>query len=80
MKKLLFILAVVLIGCSAEDKQPETQSTCYKIVARGFDERGDYIIVKYGNYNNKRYKVNNYLDYLNQTEICEPINLTEQTL
>jgi len=81
MKKLLLILAVVLVSCSAEDTtQTEQEQTCYTIVLRGYDNRGDYIIIKYANFINKRYSVGNYLDYMNTDKICEPINLTEQQL
>lgn len=81
MKKILLLLVLFMVSCSS-DEQPtvEPEQTCYRIIARGFDGRGDYIIVKYGNYDNKRFAVSNYMDYLNQTEICEPINLTEQQL
>jgi len=85
MKKLLLILAVVfvlaLIGCSAEEATEPTQTqTCYNILARGYDDRGDYIIVKISNFVQKRYSVGNYLEYINQDKVCEPINLTEQEL
>lgn len=82
MKKL-FILAIVLltVACSSEnEKQTEQPQKCYTIISRGYDERGDFIIIKYANYTNKRYQVNNYLDWISQTELCEPINLTEQQL
>lgn len=81
MKKLLLILALVFISCSA-DETTETQSeqTCYTIIARGVDGRGNYIIVKYADFVNKRYEVSNYQDYLNQSKICTPINLNEQPL
>ena len=80
MKKLLLILAVVLVSCSAEDTTQTEQQDCYRILARGEDSRGDYIIINYQDFIQRRYKVDNYLDYLNKTEICEPINLTEQQL
>lgn len=82
MKTLLFILAFVLFSCSSDETtQPEQpQATCYDIVARGYDSRGDYIIIKYASFTNKRYAVSNYQDYLSQTELCEPITLTEQPL
>ncbi len=50
------------------------------IVTRGYDERGNFIIIKYESFNNKRYKVNNYLDYVGKTEVCDLSNLIEQPL
>ncbi len=81
MKKLFIILALGLFSCQAE-KQEEVKPelNCYNILARGTDSRGDYIIINYSDYNQKRYKVDNYLEYLNKSTICEPINLTQQPL
>lgn len=80
MKKLLLVLALVICSCSTDDATQNNDRNCYPIIGRGFDNRGDFIIIKYNETTNKRYSVNNYLDYLNQTQICEPINLQEQTL
>lgn len=81
MKHLFIILSLALFSCSSDDTQKEQpQPTCYKIISRGLDSRGNYIIINYSSYGQKRYEVNNYLDYLGQNEICEPINLTEQAL
>jgi len=82
MKKLFLILALFVLSCSNDNEQPQEQQqeTCYQIISRGYDARGNFIIVKISNYNNKRYSVSNYQNYINQSKICEPINLTEQPL
>jgi len=81
MKKIFILLAFVLFSCSSEEQPAlEVPLTCYNILARGTDQQGDFIIIKYSNYTQKKYSVSNYLDYLNLTKICEPINLTEQAL
>lgn len=79
MKKLFLILAITLVSCTTDKVENNPQNNCYDIIARGYDNRGNYIIIKY-NSENKRYMVGNYLDWINQTQICEPINLTEQPL
>ncbi len=82
MKKLLIISSFILFGCStdkSETKQPQ-QQTCYHIISKGIDARGNYIIINYSNFAQKRYLVDDYTDYLNQTELCEPITLTQQPL
>jgi hypothetical protein len=81
MKNLFIVLALGLFSCSS-DGSGETQpdATCYDIIARGEDLRGDYIIIKYGNFNNKRYSVADFMEYLDQQKLCEPINLIEQPL
>jgi len=81
MRKLIILFIIILNSCSS-DKAPEPQpsQTYYSIVARGEDNRGDYIIIKVANYTNKRYSVSNYQDYLNQSTLCEPITLIEQPL
>ena len=81
MKKLLFILAIVLVSCSADEtKQTVEEQNCYSIISRGFDSRGNFIIINYSNFVQKRYSVSDYQDYINQSQLCEPINLTEQPL
>lgn len=81
MKKILFILTFVLFSCSTDKLDNEQQQeTCYNIIARGYDNRGDFIIIKYSNYNNRRYKVANYLDWINTNKLCEPITLTQEPL
>lgn len=81
MKKLFIVLALGLFSCSADkSEEPQQTETCYNIIARGYDSRGDYIIINYSSFNQKRYSVDNYLDYIGQAKICEPINLTEQPL
>lgn len=81
MKKLFILFIFILNSCSTEKtEEPTPQTTCYNIIARGIDNRGNYIIIKYADYQNKRYSVSNYQDYINQSQLCEPINLTEQPL
>ncbi|MFM2204568.1 MAG: hypothetical protein RLZZ605_1532 [Bacteroidota bacterium] len=80
MKKLFIILVLTLVSCSTDSEPQQTQSECYTIIARGIDARGNYIIINYGGFAQKRYSVENYLDWINQTKICEPITLTEQPL
>lgn len=81
MKKILFILVCVLISCSTDKSDNEQQQQkCYNIIAKGYDNRGDFIIIKYSDYNNKRYKVANYLDWININKLCEPITLTQEPL
>jgi len=81
MKKLFILFIFILNSCSSENTDaPKPESKCYDILSRGYDNRGNYIIIKYSDFNNKRYSVSNYLDYLNTTQICEPINLTQQPL
>lgn len=82
MKKLILFIAILFISCSTDEIKEEVQivnPTCYPIVSRGFDNRGNFIIVKFGNFNNKRYKVDNYQDYINVNQICDLTNLIEQT-
>jgi len=80
MRKLFVLFILILNSCSTEKAEQQQPLTCYNILARGEDSRGDYIIIKISNFVQKRYSVSNYLDYLNQNTICEPINLTEQPL
>ena len=83
MKKLFILFIIIVNSCTAnEDAQtlPQADSTCYPILGRGYDERGHFIIVKISNFNNKRYQVTNYQDWLNRFKICEPITLTQQQL
>jgi len=82
MKKLLIVLAFFLFACSSDETEtdPNQNNTCYPILSRGYDARGNFIIVKISNYNNKRYKVTNYMDYIGVNEICDLSNLIEQPL
>lgn len=81
MKKLLIISAFILFGCSTDKSEPQTQQqTCYPIISKGVDARGSYIIINYSNFVQKRYLVDDYTDYINQNELCEPITLTQQPL
>jgi hypothetical protein len=81
MKKLFIVLAYTLFSCSSDSNtQPIPEATCYNIIAKGYDERGNYIIINYANFSQKRYQVADYLDYLNQSQLCEPITLTQQAL
>jgi len=83
MKKLFILFIIILNSCTSnEDAQTPQQAepTCYSILGRGYDERGHFIIVKISNFNNKRYQVENYQDWLNRFKICEPITLTQQQL
>lgn len=82
MKKLsITLFAFILFSCSTnEDKQITPEQTCYNIIARGYDSRGNYIIINYSEFVQKRYKVNNYQDYIGQSQLCDPITLTEQPL
>ena len=81
MKKLLIVLAFGLFSCSSDSTESTPpEATCYNIIARGYDERGDFIIINYASFVHKRYAVTNYLDYLNQTQLCEPITLIQQPL
>jgi len=78
MKNIFILLTFVFFSCSSEEQPAsEVPLTCYNILARGTDQQGDFIIIKYSNYTQKKYSVSNYLDYLNLTKICEPINLTQ---
>jgi len=78
MKNIFILLTFVLFSCSSEEQAiSEVPKTCYNILARGTDQQGDFIIIKYSNYTQKKYSVSNYLDYLNTPTICEPINLTQ---
>lgn len=82
MKKLIFLFTLLFaFGCSPDEEKKVVQhQTCYNIIARGYDERGDYIIIKYESFNNKRYSVTNYQDYIGKTQICDLSNLIEQPL
>ena len=82
MKKLLLLLAICLfIGCSSDDSEPTPpQTECFQILTRGYDERGHFIIIKYEDFNNKRYQVADYQDYIGVNQICDLSNLTEQPL
>ena len=81
MKKLIIILAIFFISCSTDEiEQSQPEQICYTILAKGYDERGNFIIIKYESFNNRRYKVNNYLDYVGKNTICDLSNLTEQSL
>ncbi len=82
MKKLLIVLVFGLFSCSADksEETPPQPKSCYNILTRGYDDRGDYIIIKYANFVQKRYSVTNYQDYIGQSQLCEPITLTEQNL
>ena len=80
MRKLFILFILILNSCSSDTAEQEKPATCYDIISRGHDSRGDYIIINVSNFVQKRYSVSNYLDYLNQNTICEPINLTEQEL
>lgn len=83
MKKLILLLAIFFISCSPDEikqEQYQYQHTCYKILSRGDDDRGNFIIIKYQEFNNKRYQVDNYKDYIGKNEICDLSNLIEQPL
>ena len=81
MKKLLIVLALTLFSCSSDSEAiQEPDTTCYSIIARGVDERGNYIIINVSDFNQRRYLVPNYLDYIGQSQLCEPITLTQQPL
>lgn len=80
MKQILLILLFTLFSCSSEEIPEPQQAECYQILSRGYDVRGNFIIVKFSDFNNKRYKVNNYQDYIGQNQICDFTNLIEQPL
>ena len=80
MKKLLLIAMIALSGCSAENTEEQNTNKCYPIISRGEDNRGNYIIINYSSFIQKRYKVANFMNWLDKTELCEPITLTEQPL
>jgi hypothetical protein len=81
MKRLFLILAFVVVSCSSDNSDTtEPTQNCYPIIAKGYDNRGDYIIIKCGDFVNKRYAVDNYIDYLDKTTLCEPITLRQQEL
>lgn len=80
MKQILLILLFTLFSCSSEEIHEQQKSECYRILSRGYDNRGDFIIVKFSDFNNKRYKVNNYQDYIGKNQICDFTNLIEQPL
>jgi hypothetical protein len=79
MKKLLFILTFIVCSCSSDDNINNTPK-CYDITLKGLDERGHYIVVRIKTNVFKRYQVNDYIDYVGEEKICEPINLIEQEL
>jgi hypothetical protein len=80
MKKIFIILLFALFSCSSDEITEPQQAECYAILSRGVDARGDFIIVKFSDFNNKRYKVNNYQEYININQICDFTNLIEQPL
>jgi hypothetical protein len=80
MKKMFLILLFALFSCSSDEITEPQQAECYTILSRGVDSRGDFIIVKFSDFNNKRYKVNNYQEYININQICDFTNLIEQPL
>lgn len=81
MKKLILLLAIFFISCSTDEiEQSQQAQECYQILSRGYDKRGNYIIIKYESFNNKRYQVDNYQDYIGKNKICDLSNLTEQPL
>jgi hypothetical protein len=83
MKRIFILFIIILNSCTANEVEqlpPVVDETCYQIIARGYDERGHYIIIKISNFNNKRYQVTNYQDWLNRQKLCEPITLTPQHL
>ena len=81
MKKLFILLLFTLLGCSGQDiEQTQPDAMCYDIIGKGYDNRGNYIIINYSNFNQKRYKVEDYSNYINQSQLCEPITLTQQPL
>lgn len=82
MKKIFVLFIIILNSCSTDEvaQTPQAEPICYQILARGYDERGHYIIIKISNFNNKRYQVTNYQDWLNKIKLCEPITLTQQPL
>ena len=81
MKKLLFILAVVLTSCTAEpiesdstDYLQNNSPQCGLIVEMGHYPEYDYIDVRMDYqqpYEKNRYKVDNYMDYKGNTKICD---------
>jgi hypothetical protein len=82
MKKLLIVLVFFFFACSSDetDQNPNQNENCYPILSRGYDARGNFIIVKISDFNNKRYQVANYQDYIGVNEICDLSNLIEQPL
>jgi hypothetical protein len=79
MKKLLIVLAFGLFSCSSDDNS-NNEPKCYDITLSGLDVRGHYIVVRIKTNVFRRYQVANYLDYVGQEQLCEPINLTQQPL
>ena len=80
MKRIILILLFTFIGCSSDETIEPQQVECYSILSRGVDARGDFIIVKFSDFNNKRYQVNDYTNYIGQNQICDFTNLIEQPL
>jgi hypothetical protein len=83
MKKIILLLVLFMVSCTTDEViqiPTKNEPTCYPILGRGYDERGHFIIVKISNFNNKRYQVTNYQEWLNKYEICEPITLTQEHL
>ena len=83
MKKIFILFIIILNSCTTNDVEqlpPIVDETCYPIIARGYDERGNFIIIKYQSNTNKRYKVTDFRDYLGQNQICDLSNLIEQPL
>ena len=80
MKRIILILLFTFISCSSDETIEPQQLECYSILSRGYDERGDFIIVKFSDFNTKRYQVNDYTNYIGQNQICDFTNLIEQPL
>ena len=80
MKRLILILVFTLFSCSTEQvEQTQEEQTCYRILSKGFDSRGNFIIIKY-NDEQRRYQVEDYQYYIGRNEICDLSNLTQQPL
>jgi hypothetical protein len=83
MKKIILLLVLFMVSCTTDEviqTPTKNEPTCYQILSRGYDNKGDFIIIKISNFNNRRYKVENYQDWLNKTKLCEPITLTQEHL
>lgn len=80
MKRVFLILLFALFSCSSDEITEPQQNDCYTILSRGVDARGNFIIVKISDYNNKRYKVDDYQDYIGVNKICDLTNLIEEQL
>jgi hypothetical protein len=70
---------MLLTSCTKDEVQekPIPKAICYRIIAVGEDSRGDFIIIDRDS-NIERYKVQNYMDYSPNSQICDISKLTKE--